>query len=312
MNTIDLQIQSTLSDGKLTPTEIVTLARERNLAVIALTDHDTVDGISEALSRGSEQGIRVIPGIEISVADHHAHLLGYGIDHRHAGLLVALESARNARIESVRETTENLKKNEGFAVEWDDVLHDTPGSISVTRLHLVRAIMKRPENQERLKGVTKKDFFDKFLQDGGRNYMPRLTMSAQDAIGYVHAAGGAAVWSHPAIHFRSSKDVGSPVNPEALETFLQELISWGIDGIEVFNPSHTEDDVELMESLAVKYDCARTAGSDFHDTSPHPRDPGTGLHSADTPGDYETYGFSTDGIVERLDEAILRRRGGGV
>ena len=310
MNTIDLQIQSTISDGKQTPRELVGMARDRALQVIALTDHDTVDGVSDALAAGTEYGLRVIPGIEISVADHHAHILGYGIDHRNAALNEGLEKARRARVESVRETMENLKKNEGFVVEWDDVLNDTPGTVSVTRLHLVRAIMKHSENQKLLEGVTKKDFFDRFLQEGGHNYIPRLTMSAKDAIAHIHTAGGATVWSHPAIHFRSREEFGSPVNPEALETFLQELVSWGIDGVEVFNPSHTEDDVEFMESLAVKYNLARTAGSDFHDAGTHPRDPGTGLHSADTLGDYETYGFSTDGIVERLDEAILRRRAG--
>ena len=92
-----------------------------------------------------------------------------------------------------------------------------------------------------------------------------------------------------------------------MENFLKDLISWGIDGLEVFNPSHTEDDVEFIHSLAIKYGLLRTAGSDFHEkgVSARSRD---GLHAARTVGDYETYGFSVEGIVEKLDDAIGKHR----
>lgn len=302
MNAIDLQIQSTASDGKETPGDLVRLAKEQGLKVISITDHDTVAGVDEALEAARKYAVRVIPGIEMSAEEHESHILGYGIDHKHPRLLDEVRRMQEERIRVNREMMENLRKNEGFAIEWDDVLSDTPGS-TVTSFHVVRAIMKKPENKEKLGGISKNEFYRKYLSRDGPNRVARKNIPAKSAIDILHTAGGVAVWSHPAIAFREDQD--------NLEKFLLEMIQWGIDGIEVFNPSHTEDDVEFLESMSVKYRLLRTAGSDFHDRGNeknHPRDPATGLHSADTVGDYETYGFSTDGIIEKLDAAIAARR----
>lgn len=298
MNTIDLQIQSTVSDGKHTPRELVAMSQDEQLSVIALTDHDAVEGISEALAAGEEYHVRVIPGIEMSAEEHGIHILGYGIDHTNQKLLAGLENFRHARVEGLRQMMEKLKTNEGFAVDWEDVLQDTPGSSTITRLHLVRAIMKRPENKEKLNGISQHDFFEQYFSEDGPNYVKRNYMAARDAVALLRRTGGIAVWSHPALHFRGNYD--------GLEAFLRDLIAWGISGIEVFNPSHTEDDMELLQTLAARYKLIRTAGSDFHEKGNHPRDPRTGLHSADRVGDYETYGFSTEDIIENLDRALSR------
>jgi len=298
-NTFDLQIQSTASDGKHAPREIVMMARDLGLGVMALTDHDTVAGVDEAMAAGREQGVRVISGIEISVEEHGAHLLGYGIDHKNEELLKRLFQCARDRMEGAKKMVENLKAA-GFAIVWEDVVRQATGSV-VARPHLARAILGRAENCERLGAITTShDFIEKYLTDESPYYVRRSHIGAKDAIALIHGAGGVAVWSHPALHFRD--------DPEGLERFLQELIAWGIDGVEVFNPSQTEDDAEFLQGLAIKYRLLRTAGSDFHEAGDHAADPISGLHAARTLGDYETHGFSTDDILPRLDDAMRQKK----
>ncbi len=298
-NTIDLQIQTAASDGKHTPRECVQMAKEQELRVIAITDHDTVAGVEEALRAGAEFEVRVIPGIEISVEEEGAHILAYGFDYQSDELGRAVKRFVEERISRAKKIMENLKRNEGFLVEWQDILKEAGSASTITSPHIVYAVMKRPENREKLArdGVNvKQKFYERYLAEGGPNNVRREHFSAKQAIELIHKLGGVAIWSHPAIHFK--KDC------EGLENFLKELISWGIDGLEVFSPSHNEDDVEFLEGLKAKYNLLRTAGSDFHEAGDHPSDKETGLHSARSVGDYETYGFSTEDIVFKLDEAV--------
>jgi predicted metal-dependent phosphoesterase TrpH len=249
--------------------------------------------------------VRVIPGIEMSVEDKGAHILGYGINHKNEKLLAELEKFKQGRIDGAKQMVENLKKD-GFVVEWEDVLKEATGSI-IARPHISRAVMNRPENKEKLGGIsTVHDFIEKYLFNESPNYVHRAHILAKDAIGLLHEAGGVAVWSHPAIHFQIRGTEPTQTDYESLENFLKELIDWGIDGVEAFNPSHSEDDAEFVQSLAVKYKLLRTAGSDFHEKGEHPRN-SIGLHSADKLGDFETYGFAIDDIVPKLDEAINKR-----
>ena len=300
MNTIDLQIQTTASDGKHSPRECVQMAGEQKLQVVAITDHDTVDGIIEALEAGTEFNVRVIPGIEISVEDHDTHILGFGIDHRNSQLRAYCEGAKKSRIEGAKKMIENLQ-SAGFIVEWEDVLREAGGGV-IARPHISKAVLHRPENKDKLGDVsTVHDFIEAYLSNESPYYVHRAHISAQGAISLIKLSGGAAIWSHPAIHFQN--DYGG------LENFLKELIQWGISGAEVFTPSHTEDDVELLLSLAAKYNLLKTAGSDFHEKGMKkkfvPTENGVvKLHSAEFIGDYPTYGFSTEGIIEKLDEAI--------
>lgn len=297
-NTFDLQIQSTASDGRHTPSEVVSMARQRELTVIALTDHDTVAGMAEALEAGRERYLRVIPGIEVSVEERGAHILGFGIDHTNKELLERLQEFKKSRIEGARQMSENLRRA-GFVVEWSDVEREATGAV-VARPHIARAILRRPENKEKLGGAaTAHDFIEKFLSDESPHYVRRTHISAADAIILVHKSGGVAVWSHPAIHFQN--------NPDGLEDFLKELVVWKVDGVEVFNPSHTEDDVELLNGLAAKYGLLRTAGSDFHEKGDHPSDE-RGLHPARFVGDFETYGFPVEDVILKLDAAMAERR----
>lgn len=297
MNTFDLQIQSSASDGKHAPKDIITMAKERDVATIALTDHDTVGGVEEAVEAGSKVGVRVIPGVEISVEEHGLHILGFGIDEKHESLLTAFQEAHKGRIEGAKKMVENLRQA-GFVVEWSDVEKEATGGV-VARPHIARAILGRPENKEKLGAISNvHEFIQAHLTDENPNYVKRSHMSAHDAIALIHGAGGVAVWSHPAIHFQE--------DPDGVEKCLRGLIDGGLDGIEVFNPSHREDDAEYLEGLASRYALLRTGGSDFHEAGDHAYDPKTGLHAARFIGDFETYGFLTQDILPRLEEAIRK------
>jgi len=341
LNLFDLQIQTTASDGKHTPSEVVQMAAEQGLRVIAITDHDTVDGLEEAIQAASQRGVRVIPGIEISVKEKEVHILGLGIDHKKPELLQYAEDAKKQRMEGAKKMVENLNRA-GFMVEWQDVEKEARGGV-VARPHVARAILQHPENKEKLGGVeTVYDFIEKFLSNESPYYVKRESISAPDAISLIHSSGGVAVWSHPAIHFRSATQLAAEASQtdadlaqtateaaqtaaemgqtaldyEALEKFLKELITWGIDGVEVFTPSHNEDDVEVLVGLASKYNLLKTAGSDFHEKGQEKKaSPTAGgvqmLRSAAFLGDYPTYGFSTDDIILKLDEAIKKRKEGG-
>lgn len=298
MNTFDLQIQTTASDGKHTPAECVKMATTNGVATIAITDHDTVAGLAEAMAAGTELGVRVIPGIEITVEEHGMHLLGYGIDITHPRLLQATKKFEAGRIAAAKDMVANLQ-HAGFVVEWEDVLRETTSAV-IARPHIAAAVLKRSENLEQLAGVTMKgEFIDRFLANDNPNYVHRKTISAAAAIALVHEAGGLAVWSHPPI----PDFIG---NCAGLGKFLRELVGYGLDGVELLNPSHAEEDVRCLERLAAEHGLLVTAGSDFHEAShltgvPLPR-------PAETIGEYPTYGRLTEAMLERLDQAMTKRR----
>lgn len=295
INTIDLQVHSRFSDGKHTPREVVAMAKEKGVQVISLTDHDTAAGLPEALAAGQEFGIKVIPGIEISAEEHGTHILGYGIDYKNPELLVAFEEARKSRLEGAKKMVENLKKS-GFIVEWEDVLKEAAGAALVVRPHIARAVLHRPENKEKLNGISSSgDFIEAHLSDASPNYVKRAHIGAKSAIELINRAGGVAIWSHPILpDFKEGEG-----RQEELEKFLQQLVGWGIQGLEVFSSANTEDDAEFLVSLAAKYKLLQTAGSDFHEGGDS-----YGSRHAISVGDYNTYGFSTEDIVPKLEEAI--------
>lgn len=295
MNTIDLQIQTTASDGKHSPTEIIGMAGEQNLEIIAITDHDTVGGVQEALDAAVHTHIRVIPGIEMSAEEHGLHILGYGIDYTDTELLKKLEEFKEGRVEGAKQMVKNLKQA-GFVVDWHDVEREATGSV-FARPHIARAILKRQENKQKIGSISNvHDFIEMYLSNESPHYVHRSHISVKDAIALIRRVGGVAVWSHPAIHFRQDYD--------GLERWLKEMMRWGIQGLEVYNPSHSEDDAEFIEGLCSSHLLLRTAGSDFHEKGKHVADSMTGFHSACFVGDYDTYGFAIDDIMPKLDEAI--------
>ena len=297
LHPLDLQIQTTASDGKHTPAECVRMAKENGVHTMAITDHDTVAGVAEAVAAGAELGVRVIPGIEISALDHRIHILGLGVDAAFPPLLLVTAKFRKGRVVRAQQMVEGLRRT-GFVVEWEDVLREA-GSAIIASPHVVGAIMKRPENEQKLLGVTTKhEFYERFLTSSGPYYVPAASISAREAIALIHGAGGVAVWSHPPIPDFAGNCAG-------LGEFLQELIAAKIDGLELFGPSLTDSDFACLEDLARRHHLLVTAGSDFHETGPRTDAPWP--RSAWTIGDYPIHGRSLDGIIPALDEAMARR-----
>lgn len=298
---LDYQIQTTASDGKYSPRECVKMAKDAGLISIAITDHDTVGGIEEALVAGKQLDIEVLSGIEISCdyLGYGIHLLGLGLDHKHAPLLELLKKFREVRITRVRDAVGRLQAL-GFEIDFERVRARAQGVIA--RPHVADEIMENPLNAAKLKKegiVTKKDLFNAYLGDEARNKVFEIVnsfrrLSAEEAIRYIHEAGGIAVWSHPTLPIADYRTV---------EDALQKFIGFGMEGIEAIG-NFSEDDTEFLNTLAGKYTMLRTAGSDFHDTSIDPAHPEEGAARI---GGYKTFGFSIEGIREGVISAIAKR-----
>jgi len=242
---VDLHIHTTASDGLLNPAEVVQLALDRGLAAIALTDHDTIAGFAEARAAAEGTGLEVVPGVEISsdwpVGDFH--ILGLYVDPRDGPLNESLAAMRAARLHRARKMLEKLAAL-GMPLDWEEVASFANGSSAVGRLHVARAMVRRgyvPAIPEA---------FQHYIGRDGPAYVPRLRMTPVEVIGLIRRAGGIAVLAHPAA--------------SGLVEHIPTLASLGLQGIEVFYPSHSLEDVKVLLRLARQYRLLVTGGSDFH------------------------------------------------
>lgn len=239
----DLHLHSSYSDGTFSPQEVVARAAAQDLSPIALTDHDTVAGIPEALQAGTELKVEVIPGIELSAheLEQEFHLLGYFIRWEDPSLtrtLEGLEARRRSRLEEIVRRLEQL----GVHLKLDEVLR-IAGQGTVGRLHVARALLMR-----RVVGSVE-EAFDRFLGQGRPAYVRQAPFSLSQAITVIREAEGIAVLAHPG---RSGLDT------------LTRLIDAGLQGIEVFHPSHSTEEVYLLTRAASEHGLLITGGSDCH------------------------------------------------
>jgi len=246
---IDLHIHSTHSDGTLKPAEIVDLAASGNLAAISITDHDTVSGTDEAVRCGRQLQVEVIPGIEISSwhNDTSMHILGYGFRHEDRHLAEKLQLLQQGRETRNAEILQNLKKL-GIRVEANELHRYSPYG-QTGRPHIARLLVD--------KGVVKSmDLaFKQYLRRGAPAYAERFRFPVRDAIGLIRDAGGVAVLAHP-----GSLDPGLRTIP----ALLKQLHWLGLEGVEVYYPSHTPKIVKTLIRLAGDLGLIMTGGSDFH------------------------------------------------
>ena len=276
-NKIDLQIQSAVSDGKYSPADLVRMAKSLGLETIAITDHDTIDGILEAWEEGKNQGIKVIPGIEMSCRfmEHGIHILGFGIDRRNLALISRLKEFQEERRKKTEKIVELLEKA-GFKITFEDVKKEATGS-TMARPHIALALLHNPENKEKLGPLnTVHEVIEEWLVTGKPTYLDRKEIEAKEAIELIHNAGGVAIWSHPTVSIRE--------NFQRVEEVLKAFISYDIDGMETFHPDYSEDETEFLNTLAGKYGLLRSAGSDFHREPP----PGGKTEGGKTPSSYQT------------------------
>jgi predicted metal-dependent phosphoesterase TrpH len=236
----DLQSHSTHSDGALRPSEVVARARAAGVELLALTDHDTVAGVAEALA--AADGITVIGAIELSAVHgtyEDLHILGYGVDHTDPAFLAALEGYRADRVRRIHAMADNLRAL-GFEISALD--HPAPG-----RPHLAQQLPMSAD-----------EAFTRYLVPGTPTYVGRERPTVREAIDVIHAAGGLAVWAHP------YWDVGSARKP------LEEFTAQGLDGVEAFYVTHTEAQTRELYAAALELGLITTGSTDFHGPE-HPR-----------------------------------------
>ncbi len=250
MNTVDLHIHTTASDGTLTPAEVVRYSKEKGLLAIAITDHDTIEGLKDALDEGSKLALEVIPGVELSVECPHGsmHLLGYYIESESKELAKSLHILQQARKERNEKMVAKLR-DLGIMIDLKEMKRGTEDG-QIGRLHFAYTLVKKGYAQNI------QDAFDKYLYKGGPAYVEKYKYSAQDAIKLIHQAKGIAVLAHPFTLNKLARD--------KLTCYIGSLSELGLDGIEVYYPEHSKEQMELYLDIAEKYKLVVTGGSDFH------------------------------------------------
>jgi len=245
---IDLHTHSNKSDGSMTPSELVRYAKEKGLAAIALTDHDNIDGVREAMEEGKRVGIEVVPGIELSAkSETETHILGYFIDIENKEFLEALEEIKRVRIKRNEDTERKLHEN-GFNVSFDEA-KEFAGTGIVGRAHFAKVMVKKGYAE------SVKDAFDRYLSNGKPCYSNLQGISATECVKLIKSAGGVAFVAH--LHLIRKSD-------EDLLEFLKELKAAGLCGIEGYYSEYTPEMQEKYQSMAKELGFIVSGGTDFH------------------------------------------------
>ncbi|MBQ8762721.1 MAG: PHP domain-containing protein [Clostridia bacterium] len=264
---IDLHTHSLKSDGSMTPTEVVAEAKKAGLAAIALSDHDTVDGVREAVEAGKKLGVEVIPAIEFSVQSKtETHILGYFIDIENPDLLKMLKEVVNLRIERNYVTCSRLNEL-GFDITLEEVRALAPNNF-VGRAHFARVLMDKGY----ISSV--KEGFDKYMSVGKYAYCEKQRLTARDAIELIKKCGGISFLAHP--HLTKLPD-------DELKEFLVELKGCGLCGLEGYYTDYTPEMQEKYQSMAKELGLMISGGTDFHAKMKPHISIGTGLGNMKIP-----------------------------
>lgn len=241
---IDLHIHSSHSDGSDTPAQIAELAHRLNLSVIAITDHDSVDGIVEGKSETEKRGIKFIPGVELSTKhnNRNMHLLGYFIDWENPELNKILKFLREARLERAGRIIQLLKDN-GVIISLEEVKKESDKG-SVGRVHIAKTLLKK----RMVRNLS--EAFDTFLSAGKPAYVEKEVLQFEDAVSLIKKCDGLAFIAHPGI--------------EQLYDRMDELVMLGLSGVEIYHPHHNEDDVKIFKNYAEANGLLCSGGSDYH------------------------------------------------
>jgi predicted metal-dependent phosphoesterase TrpH len=261
--TFELQSHSIYSDGELPPAEVVSAAAQAGVELLALTDHDSVEGVAEARSAAAAAGIAFVTAVEISSLDpisQDLHILGYAIDIDDAELRAALELSRADReLRSVR--MGDALRDLGFELDDELLRRRAAAGQTIGRPHLAQAVVAHPDNAARLaqEGLENPSaFLVAYLIEGRPGFRERLAPTVTEAIDLIHGAGGVAVWAHP------FWDIDA--DPEVLAT-LDRFVAAGLDGVEVFYVTHTREQTALLADRCAELGLLTTGSSDFHGPS---------------------------------------------
>lgn len=245
MSLVDLHLHSTFSDGLYTPAQLVDQAVAAGITVVALTDHDSLNGMPEMLAAGSNAGLKVITGVELGsqVEGASVHILGYGVVLDNAALLENMLRLRHARETRLQKILGKLQER-GLTVQVEEC---DPKNRAVGRPHVAKAMVAKGYV------ATVQEAFDKYLGRGKSCYVPQPKLSPAEAVALIHGAGGLAVLAHP-------EEVGDK------ELVTRIFASVPLDGLEVFHPSarNLKGIYEFWEKFAARRGKFITGGSDFH------------------------------------------------
>ncbi len=282
MQLIDLHVHSTASDGTLTPTEVTNLALQCGLTAYALTDHDTVDGVAEAMQAAENTSLTVIPGAEFSspYEGKEIHILGYGIDpdyqplHHHLDQFIQSRTLRNHEMLA-------LLNAHGFQIIYSELEAMFPNSI-LTRAHIARYLVQTKQLSSIQKAF-------RYIQDDGPCYVSRERFPVRDAIKLIHDAKGIAVVAHPTLYH---------LNQKGYEHLFSSLKEVDLDGLEGIYSTYSVSETNLMRQFSELYQLVRSGGTDYHgDNKPY-------IHMGNGRGQL----FIPSSILDAINKQILFRK----
>jgi predicted metal-dependent phosphoesterase TrpH len=262
MGYADLHLHTTASDGVLSPSEIVRYAKAKGLQAIAITDHDTIEGLEEGLSEGEKIGLEVIPGIEIS-AEHSPgsmHILGFFLDIYHPLLNEKLGYLQKARAERNPKMVEKLNRL-GVDITFEEVLKASGGG-QVGRPHFANVLLEKKYVR------SFQEAFDRFLKKGASAYVDKFRFTSKEALHFINEAKGIAVLAHP-------NTLGME-GYSGVEKLILQLVEEGLKGIEVYYPEHSSSEVTQYKILAERHGLLVTGGTDYHGIEKNGLDIGVG------------------------------------
>ena len=251
MTRIDLHTHSNRSDGTFAPAEVIRLAAERDLQVVALTDHDTTDGLPEALAAGLDAGVEVVPGVELS-AEHQrtsVHVLCYWMDPEDAALQAELRRLRDDRYRRGELMVRKLEAL-GVPIAFERV-REIAGDATIVRPHLAQAMVEAGAVS------TEKEAFERYIGDGGPAHVAKHALDPVDAVALIDGAGGVCVLAHPGMWGDQSS---------VPEDLIERMADAGMRGLEVDHPDHAPEARERYRALAARLGLIATGGSDCHGT----------------------------------------------
>ncbi|OLO40378.1 phosphatase [Alkalihalophilus pseudofirmus] len=248
----DLHMHSTASDGGYNPSDLIEKCKQVGLQYIALTDHDTTAGVKEAIEKGQELGVFVIPGIEFSTKykGKSVHMLGYGLDYENQELCEMLKGQQRMRRKRL-DVIINKLKAVGLILTADDVLEFVDGG-SIGRPHVAKALIKKNYVHDVAEA------FEKYLAEGRPCYVPKeKEMTPEEAINWIHRMNGVSIIAHPVYY--------------DLDDWIETLVTeYGLQGVEVYHRDHSKEDrihyEKLVKQIETKHNTTllKTGGSDFH------------------------------------------------
>jgi len=259
----DLQSHSTHSDGVLPAAEVVQRAAAAGVELLALSDHDTISGVSEAIAEGERVGVRVVPAVEISAVDadssvpRELHILGYCIDYTGAVMTARLTAFLADREKRTLRMRDGLREV-GFDLDEAEIDARIAEGKPIGRPHLAGAVLRAPANAERLQQEGIDDvgsLIRGYLIEGKPAFRLRETPTVAEAVQAIHDAGGVAIWAHPFWDISDSDEVIATIDR------FNEL---GMDGVEAFYITHTRENTELIASCCAELGLLTTGSADFH------------------------------------------------